>query len=77
MQIEIDDMVNIADWFTFHLCAQVGEGRGCGRYLGYFPLRTASDIIEISRFCSYFAHLLRIDLTPFRWIFLTRKFYSQ
>lgn len=37
MQIEIDDMVNIADWFTFHLRPQVGAGKVSSRvYFGYF-----------------------------------------
>lgn len=37
MQIEIDDMVNIADWFTFHHCAQVEAGKVSTRvYFGYF-----------------------------------------
>lgn len=37
MQIEIDDMVNTADCFTFHLRPQVGAGKVLRRvYFGYF-----------------------------------------
>lgn len=77
MQIEIDDMVNIADWFTFHHCAQVEAGKVSTRvYFGYFlpQKKTPRDIIEISRFFSYLEHLLRIDLTPFRWFSLTCQY---
>lgn len=42
MQIEIDDMVNIADWFTFHFAHKLGKEGGVegtwGTFLSELPV---------------------------------------